>query len=59
MFETIYGHRPHRAANSTMREPRSGLSGFGGRPSLHPAWRDEDAGESAARPIAMDQPSLR
>lgn len=43
MFGTTYGYASHGAADSTMREPRSGLSGFGGRPSLHPAWRDEDA----------------
>lgn len=25
-----------------LREPRSGLSGFGGRPVLHPAWREPE-----------------
>lgn len=53
MFETIYGHRPHGAGDSTMREPRSGFSGFGGRPSLHPAWRDDDAGGVDARVIPV------
>lgn len=53
MFETSYGHMPHGPSGSTMREPRSGLSGFGGRPSLHPAWRDRDAPEVDARVIAI------
>jgi hypothetical protein len=28
-----------------LREQRSGLSGFGGRPALHPAWREPDDAE--------------
>ena len=31
------GHEDDFAAD---REVRSGLSGLGGRPALHPAWRD-------------------
>jgi hypothetical protein len=33
------------------RELRSGLSGLGGRPALHPAWRE--GAEPRARPAAM------
>jgi len=43
-----------------LREHRSGLSGFGGRPALHPAWRApsdpdaarSDAGRDAAPPTS-------
>lgn len=49
MFETSYGDVPHGPLDSTMREPRSGFSGFGGRPSLHPAWRDDAAANTDAQ----------
>lgn len=42
MFEITYGHGTRSAPDATLREPRSGFSGFGGRPSLHPAWRDDE-----------------
>lgn len=29
----------HEVDPRVLRESRSGLSGFGGRPVLHPAWR--------------------
>jgi len=53
MFETAYGHSPHGSLDSSMREPRSGFSGFGGRPSLHPAWRDDAANTNAQTPTVI------
>ena len=40
-----------------MSETPSGISGFGGRPSLHPAWRETERSAqhsraAAARPLA-------
>jgi len=43
MFEITSDHTLRGSVAPTMRDARSGLPGFGGRPSLHPAWRDEDA----------------
>lgn len=59
MFETTHDHGTRSAPDAALREPRSGLSGFGGRPSLHPAWRDDDARESSAQVTAMFRRSLR
>lgn len=59
MFETAYGHAPHGAGDSTVREPRSGFSGFGGRPSLHPAWRDGDVPTTEARVVTLARTSLK
>jgi len=41
----------------THREARSGLSGFGDRPVLHPAWRDDAAG--ACGTMARHGPSAQ
>ena len=36
-----------------LREQRSGLSGFGGRPALHPAWREPDDAEHGVDPALL------
>lgn len=36
-----------------LREQRSGLSGFGGRPALHPAWREPDEVEHGVDPALL------
>jgi len=42
-----------------LREQRSGLSGFGGRPALHPAWREPDDAEHGIDPVLLSAtPSL-
>lgn len=42
---------PHAASEREAQEPEAktlaGLSGFGGRPSLHPSWREPDDGSMA------------
>jgi hypothetical protein len=51
----------HEDAFSFTRELRSGLTGLGGRPVLHPAWRE--AAEPRARMAATNSrrawPALR
>lgn len=60
MFETTCGHEPHGIRGAAgLREPRSGQSGFGGRPSLHPAWRDEDVREIDAQIVAIPTSAAR
>jgi hypothetical protein len=42
-----------------LREQRSGLSGFGGRPALHPAWREPDDAEHGVEvALSSATPSL-
>jgi hypothetical protein len=44
----------HEDGFSVTRELRSGLTGLGGRPVLHPAWRE--AAEPRARMAATSSP---
>ena len=41
-----------------LREQRSGLTGFGARPALHPAWRVSEAdGERPGKAFALRPPA--
>lgn len=60
MFETTHNHGTPGAPDATLRESHSGFSGFGGRPSLHPAWRDdEDVRQTIGPATAAVQASSR
>ena len=41
------------AGRSVWREERSGLSGFGGRPVLHEAWREPAPESSRSRRVVQ------
>lgn len=50
MLDSVYASDASGLGTSPQRELRSGLSGLGGRPVLHPAWRpDEDEADFRTR----------
>lgn len=60
MFETTHEQGPRGAPDAVLREQRSSLSGFGGRPGRHPAWHDDgDVPKTRARAANADRGSPR